>query len=214
MIRNRRPGDKAFVVHSANDRENPLYDMIEERRFMTEVEKLWEDYRAALRRFIRRRVADESSADDILQDIFLKIHAKIGALKDHRRIRGWFYRVARNAVIDHYRGRRGTEILPEEIAMPLKSDRRALTELSECVRPMIERLPEPYREALILSELEGVTQKEVGKKQGVSLSGAKSRVQRGRAKLKEMMLACCHIEFDRRGGISGYSLKGDRCKKC
>ena len=158
---------------------------------MTEVETLWTEYRAALRRFIRRRVADESSADDLLQDIFLKIHAGIGTLKDHRRVRGWLYQVARNAIIDHYRSRREMEALPEDLATPPKSDRRAPTELSECVRPMIESLQEPYRGALILSELEGLTQKEVGKKQGVSLSGAKSRVQRGRKMLKEMILSCC-----------------------
>jgi RNA polymerase sigma-70 factor (ECF subfamily) len=179
---------------------------------MTEVEKLWEDYRAALRQFIRRRVADESSADDLLQDLFLKIHAKIGTLKDRRRIRGWLYQVARNAIIDHYRRRRDTEAIPEEFAIPSKSDRRALTELAECVRPMIERLPESYREALILSELDGLTQENVGKKLGISLSGAKSRVQRGRKMLKEMIWSCCHVEFDRRGGVAGYFPKGDGCK--
>ena len=181
---------------------------------MTEVEKLWSEYRAALRRFIRRRVTDESSVDDLLQEIFLRIHSKIGTLKDRRRVRGWLYQVARNAIVDHYRRRRGTEALPEEFAAPPKSDREALTELAECVRPMIERLPEPYRDALILSELKGLTQKEVGKKQGVSLSGAKSRVQRGREKLKEMMMACCRVEFDRRGGISDYSPRGNGCKEC
>jgi RNA polymerase sigma-70 factor (ECF subfamily) len=214
MSRNRRLGDEAFLLHPAKDRQNSHFNAVKERTFMTEVEKLWAEYRAALRRFIRKRISDEASVDDLLQDVFLKIHAKIGTLKDRRQIRGWLYQVARNAIIDHYRGRGRTEALPEEIAIPSKSDRLALTELAECVRPMIERLPEPYREALILSELEGLTQKEVGKKQGVSLSGAKSRVQRGREKLKEMMMACCHVEFDRRGGISDYFPKGNGCKQC
>jgi len=62
-------------------------------------------------------------------------------------------------------------------------------------------LPEPYRKALVLTELEGLTQQELADKVGISLSGAKSWVQRGRQQLKEMLTECCAFEFDRRGGV-------------
>jgi RNA polymerase sigma-70 factor (ECF subfamily) len=66
---------------------------------------------------------------------------------------------------------------------------------------MIYSLPEPYRDAVVLTELEGLTQRELANRLGISLSGAKSRVQRGRAQLKQMLDECCTFEFDRRGKV-------------
>jgi RNA polymerase sigma-70 factor (ECF subfamily) len=76
-----------------------------------------------------------------------------------------------------------------------------LDDLKTAFRRMIHSLPEPYREAVVLTDLEGLTQKELAGRLSISLSGAKSRVQRGRQKLKEMLLDCCRFEFDRRGGV-------------
>ena len=76
---------------------------------------------------------------------------------------------------------------------------------------MIAALPDPYREALILSEYQGLSQKDVADRLGISLSGAKSRVQRARRQLREMFLACCHFEMDRRGRILDYYA---RCPEC
>ena len=104
--------------------------------------------------------------------------------------------------------------IPEEASIPETSENTALMELAECIRPMVERLSRTHREAMVLSELEGLTQKEVAERLGVSLSGAKSRVQRGRAKLKELMMDCCHIEFDHLGSVIGYDPKNKRCDTC
>jgi RNA polymerase sigma-70 factor (ECF subfamily) len=76
---------------------------------------------------------------------------------------------------------------------------------------MIERLPDHYRQAVMLSEIEGLKQREVAIKQGISLSGAKSRVQRGRKMLKEMLMAGCHFEFDHRGTVIDYQENGQYC---
>lgn len=181
---------------------------------MTDIEKIWKTYHGALRRFIRKRVEDAATADDLLQEVFIKIHAKIDTLKDAARIQGWLYQIARNVIIDHYRRQKKMEALPEELANPKRDDRRALIELAGCVRPMIDRLPAAYRDVLVLSELEGRTQKEVAKAEGLSLSGAKSRVQRGREKLKGLVLECCHVEFDRRGNIADYERKDGKCSLC
>jgi RNA polymerase sigma-70 factor (ECF subfamily) len=78
---------------------------------------------------------------------------------------------------------------------------------------MIDRLPDPYRQALTLTELEGRTQRELADALGLSLSGAKSRVQRGREQLKELILACCHVEVDRRGGVVDYEPRRE-CSGC
>jgi RNA polymerase sigma-70 factor (ECF subfamily) len=179
-----------------------------------DIEALWKEYHTALRRFIRKRVSEESAVEDLLHDIYIKIHSRIDTLKDSSRVRSWLYQITRNTIIDFYRNHKPMQELPEGLSDSEQDVGRAAKELSECVRPMIERISEPYREALILSELQGLTQKEVGEKQGISLPGAKSRVQRGRKKLKELMLECCHVEFDRRGGVADFEPKRGDCKIC
>ncbi len=79
-----------------------------------------------------------------------------------------------------------------------------MQELAQCLTPLIEQLPEHYRAALELSELQGLTQQETAGRLGISLSGAKSRVQRARAKLEELVHQCCRIELDHRGSVVDY----------
>ena len=88
------------------------------------------------------------------------------------------------------------------------------TELAGCLRPMIERLSREYRQAVILVDLEGLTQQEAAAHLGLSLSGMKSRVQRGRRQLKGMLEACCTIELDRRRGVADYDLRDQQDHPC
>lgn len=180
-------------------------------------ESLWREHAQALRRFLRKRLPDASTADDLLQEIFSKIHTNIHTVRDHRRIVGWMYRMTRRAVIDHYRQGSNRALHPENLP-PLslndREDSESLRELARCVRPFIHRLPKPYQEALILSELQGLTQQEVSRRQGVSLSGAKSRVQRGRKMLKAMILKCCRVTVDARGGIVDFEPKSGGGRAC
>jgi RNA polymerase sigma-70 factor (ECF subfamily) len=163
---------------------------------------IWENFRDSLRRFIIKRVQDEHDAEDILQDVFLKIHNNIDKLKDENKLRSWIYQVTRNAVIDHYRSRKIAVELPELPQKPKdEPPADASGELDSCIRSIVDGLPEKHRQAIALSELKGLTQKEMAENLGISLSGAKSRVQRARGKLKEELLECCHFELDRRGKI-------------
>ena len=148
-------------------------------------EKIWQEYHARLRIFIKSRLSSDAATDDTLQNVFLKMHAGLASIKDETKLQSWLYQIARNAIIDYFRSQQPTEDHLERIPQPeTDSGEKVTQELSECLRPMIQQLPEYYREAVILSELQGLTQKEVAKMQGTSLSGAKSRVQRGRALLK------------------------------
>jgi RNA polymerase sigma-70 factor, ECF subfamily len=79
---------------------------------------------------------------------------------------------------------------------------------------MIEALPESYRHAIRLTELRGVAQSEAAKQTGLSVSGMKTRVQRGRRKLKTMLLQCCEIELDNRRGVVAYQLRSGGCCPC
>ncbi|MCH8979417.1 MAG: RNA polymerase sigma factor SigZ [Armatimonadetes bacterium] len=174
-------------------------------------EQIWNEHRAALHGFILKRVSDATVADDLLQDVFVRVHEQIGTLKDQESLKAWIYRIARNAIVDRSRSEKKTHELPESLADPGGEDTDgAQKQISECVLPFVQRLPEPYRLAVMLSEIEGLTQQEVADKLGLSLSGAKSRVQRGRAKIKEMLLDCCKFEFDSHGTVIDYERR-DPC---
>lgn len=94
-----------------------------------------------------------------------------------------------------------TAQLPETLTWESAQDAADEIDLKPAVEQMLQSLPEPYREALRLTEYDGLTQAEAAERLGISLSGAKSRVQRAREKLRQMLLECCHLEFDRRGKI-------------
>jgi RNA polymerase sigma-70 factor, ECF subfamily len=160
-------------------------------------------------------VVDRATADDILQDVFLKVHTASPSVKDGTKLQNWLYKVVRNAVIDHYRSRKPQELLPEWLDQPTSAPvEAARRELTACLRPMMDQLPPPYKEAVTLADLENRPQQEIAQTQGLSLSGAKSRIQRGRAMVKELLAQCCHLEFDHRGILVDYEV-GDRpCGRC
>ncbi|MBU0485347.1 MAG: RNA polymerase sigma factor SigZ [Proteobacteria bacterium] len=177
--------------------------------------KIWQEYHVKLRTFIKNRISDDQATDDILQNVFLKMHTGLGSLKNETRLQSWLYQIARNTIIDYFRAQKPTLGIPDWLPQPETDPGDHVTqELAACLQPMIQQLPENYREAVILSELKGLSQKEVAKVQGISLSGAKSRVQRGRAILKNMMLDCCRLEFDQSGRLYDYERKGGNCEHC
>ena len=181
-------------------------------------ESVWAELSADLRRFIRRRVECDAVADDLLQETFLRIHRSIGGLGDADRLAAWVYRIARNVIHDHFRASRA-EAAIEDVDLPDENDERLgrlQGRAQQWLGELIQQVPEKYREALQLSEIEGIPQHEVALRLGLSTSGAKSRVQRGRAMLKEELDRCCTFEIDRRGNVSGCNPLPDRkvCRNC
>lgn len=196
---------------------------------MKTTEELWQLVHDGLRAFIAKRVNDHGHVDDILQDVFVRVHRQIDSVNDPRRLVSWIYQITRNAIIDHYRnpGRQrefpgglhhALEAFDEVLTisdMTRDGDAAALrTELAGCLRPMIERLSQDYREAITLVEIEGLTQQAAAIQIGISLSGMKSRVQRGRRQLKQLLDDCCLIDLDRRGGVVDYHTRGSGCDSC
>lgn len=173
------------------------------------IDQVWRASSASLYRFIRARVKDQATADDILQDVFLRALTRIETLRDETKLASWLYQIARHAIIDHYRRQKPTAELDETVAAFDDAEENLEREIAECLPEFVELLPSSYRDALVLSELEGLPQKQVAQKLGLSLSGAKSRVQRAREKIKQMLLACCDFEFDRLGKIIDYRQKCD-----
>lgn len=168
-------------------------------------EALWEAYSRQLLAFIRSRVSDEADAEDLLQEVFLRIHSHLCCLPELGKIKSWVYQITRNAIIDYYRRRRLYEELPETLADEAEEPEEGPAEaLAPSLRQIVEELPTRYREALWLTEYEGLNQRELADKLGISVPGAKSRVQRARQMVRDLLLACCHFELDRRGQILDY----------
>ncbi|MDQ8737172.1 RNA polymerase sigma factor SigZ [Paenibacillus sp. LHD-38] len=172
-----------------------------------EIVQLWQLFHQPLKQFVINRTGDPIAADDIVQDTFIKIHLNIKNLRDEEKIKPWVYQITRNAIIDYYRRERSFEELPFNLPST-EEEIEISTQLASCIKPMIEQLPLKYREALTITELQGYTQVELSMQLGIFLSGAKSRVQRGRLKLKELLLACCHVNKDLLGHIQDYEIKG------
>ena len=161
------------------------------------LESIWNEFGAKLGQFIRTRVADPATGEDLLQDVFVKLQTRLDEFQDPAKLQGWLFLVARNAIIDYYRTRKKTSEQVASLPVDLPENSTEMKELEGVFHRLINSLPEPYREALVLAEFEDLTGKELAKRLGISVSGAKSRVQRGREQLKQMLLDYCHSEFSR-----------------
>jgi RNA polymerase sigma-70 factor (ECF subfamily) len=176
------------------------------------INEIWEDFSNVLRGFIFSQVRDEAITDDILQEVFIKIIDNIGKLKDKTKLRAWLYQITRNAIIDHYRHHKTEVSIPkilEDVADEPEVEAQFSEELDPCIRALIERLPDKYKAAIELTEFEGLTQKEMGDRLGLSLAGAKSRAQRAREKLRQLLFECCSFEIDRRGNIIEHQCQSE-----
>jgi len=182
-----------------------------------ELEQVWNRFGDRLLGFIKGRTAGTEEAEDLLQDVFIKVHTGLCCLQEWTAMEKWIFRVTRNLIIDRYRARRRHEELGEDIPSPYgeaEYEDDSVARLAFSLRETVDALPEPYREALVLTEYEGLSQAELAARAGISLSGAKSRVQRAREKLKGLLLACCHFELDRLGGIIDYHERCCTCGSC
>ncbi len=181
------------------------------------VSRVWEESRSRLRSFIARRVRNDADAEDILQDVFIKIYQNIEKLRAPDRIYPWVFQTTRNAITDHYRSN-GADFTPVEEdaeAFAFEPEDSILEEeVLNCLEPMISELPAKYREAVMLADIKGLTQKELSERLDISLSGAKSRVQRGREKLRDVLLDCCLVEFGRSGKVVEFEPQKRDCGGC
>lgn len=177
------------------------------------------ELRAAVRRFIGSRVSDSATADDLTQDVFVKVQKRISQVRDPQRLMGWLIQIARNTIADHFRSARSTEPLKDEHAAgtpvhPESFDReetRLREELSAYIRGVVQDLPLIYREAIVLTEYDGRTQVELARHLGLSVSAAKSRVQRARAMIRETIDRCCNFEVDHYGTVVDFTPRASRC---
>jgi RNA polymerase sigma-70 factor, ECF subfamily len=173
-------------------------------RAMQNIDQMYSQYRSKLLAFIRQQIRDRELAEDILHDVFVKIVARSDSIREPAKLPSWLYQVTRNAIVDRLRSTRPYGELPPEIEAVVEES-PAGTRLARCLQPMIDALPETYREAVMLSEIEGAPLKQVAERQRITLSGVKSRIQRARRRLAVMLQDCCRIELSGRGAILDFS---------
>lgn len=171
---------------------------------------LWAEFGPSLRAFLARRVPPGVEPDDLVQDLFLRVVRNLGSLRSTERPEAWLFQIARNALRDSLRARLRRDGRTDTLDVDVPddgdaaADRAAEAELAPCLSGMVQRLAEPYRTAIRLTSLEGMTQADAARQVGVSISGMKSRVQRGREQLRQMLVRCCAIAVDVRGGVSDF----------
>ena len=177
------------------------------------IEQIWKDFHNELKAFIQQKVGNSFEADDILQEVFIKVILNQDKVFTAQNLRQYLYGMVRNTTIDFLRKKRNQEVEIEETMAFTEGESESLnTTLAEsCIRPFINELPEMYRDALLYSELEGLPQKELANQLGISYSGAKSRVQRGRDKLKNSILECCQLYSDCYGNLRWEKEENGSC---
>ncbi|WP_109300975.1 RNA polymerase sigma factor SigZ [Aquimarina sp. AU474] len=175
-----------------------------------EIIHVWNDMNGRLTNFVNTKVKDPELSKDIVQDVFLKVFTKFDTLKNKEKLVSWIYQITRNEIISHFRkikfNSTSKEVEAEEF-----SEEILTSELIHCINPLINSLPEKYKQAIVLADLENVSQKEIANQLNISYSGVKSRVQRGREMLKSAYEECCVISADVYGDVIDYKVKN--CSK-
>ncbi|HYG50256.1 MAG TPA: sigma-70 family RNA polymerase sigma factor [Flavobacteriales bacterium] len=182
-----------------------------------EVAEVYTKFRKSLYGYIYSKIKHKEDAEDILQNVFVKMQTNGAKLAEYEKIQYWLYRITRNSIIDHYRAKSGKKIRLEwkdefTIDLPEEETHDNTKGLDACLTGFIDALPNDYKSIIIDSEIKGIAQKELSGKYNLAYPTMRSRVQRGREKLYKMMLNCCHIETDNRGNII-EATKKDNCNE-
>jgi len=170
----------------------------------TTFDHLWAQMHDPLCRFVCSRITDPQDAEDVLQDVFVRAFQQLGTVRDPERVESWLYQIARHRIIDLYRARRAWVALPETLPLEEELDDSIAADLAPHLQGALRSLAPRDQQALILADVHGLAQQDLAARAGISLSGAKSRVQRARQKVKAALLHCFVFERDRRGGVLDY----------
>ncbi|MFA6411228.1 MAG: sigma-70 family RNA polymerase sigma factor [Syntrophales bacterium] len=178
-------------------------------------QQVYDAYQGKIFRYLTRMVG-ENEAEDLTQEVFVKIGLALEAFRGESSLSTWIYQIATNAALDKLRHpfncHAGGKLLPVEAITETKEDENIWTgevmasteqrvirqEMNGCIREIIQTLPETYRSVIVLSELEGLSDSEIADILGLTLPAAKIRLHRARARLrKELTTACIFYRDDR-----------------
>ncbi len=177
-------------------------------------ERIWSEYRLALRKFLLARVSNKADVEDLLQDILLKSHNKIGQLEANDKFKPWLFQIAQNTVIDFYRQKAKERNLDPAALWQQVDEKNIYDELNPCLIPFIHALSLHDTELLMTIDIHNQPQKQYAEQIGISYSTLKSRVQKARQNLKKQFDRCCQFELDKKGNLISYSEKSNSCSSC
>lgn len=183
---------------------------IEMQRTVTQI---WQEHHDKLLAFILKQVHQKEVAEDLLHDVFLKIRDKIGQLKDQEKLQSWMFQLTRNVIIDYFR-KQAKQVDPKwQAEESAQAEENRMSEAENWIGSYIQNLPENYRQAVVLYELEGKSIADIADRLQISYTNARARVQRGRQTLKKNLLDCCTFHVDAYGNIIDYERrkKEDAC---
>lgn len=175
-------------------------------------EKIWLDHNKELRRFIFSKINDKDVSNDILQDVFVKVHTNIGRLKDEELVKQWVYQITRNTISDHFRKNKFM-LDADEIDLPEIKNESNNIQFEKCLGSFIKDLPLIYKEAITQTDLRNKSQLDLSKELKLSYSATKSRVQRARELLKKKFQKCCNVSTDKYGNVISF-IEKNTCGTC
>jgi len=181
------------------------------------IESIWSEYRSQLKRFLLKRVSNETEVEDLLQEILIKTYHSLSHLKSDEKIKPWLYQIARNTTIDFYRQQAKNINLNEGELWYDEQDEEGkspLKELQQCILPFIQALPTESAALLRAIELDGQSQKDYANANSIPYSTLKSRLQKSRRELQAIFEKCCEFSLDKKGNIIEYQQKGNNCDNC
>lgn len=183
-----------------------------------EIGGIYTEFHRSLLSYVRGKIKSKEDAEDILQNVFARISSNVNSLSNKEKIQNWLFTVTRNAVIDYYRAnnKKHNVKLDETYANQFKVEETpdSTQGLDRCVATMISLLPEEYRGIVEDAELRGIKQKDLAQKYNMPYPSLRSRVQRGRERLKQLFYNCCQIKTDSRGNVLHVQGRPDCERPC
>jgi len=177
-------------------------------------ENIWKEFHNKISAFVKGRIYDKELSEDCVQDIFIKIDKGLKTLRDENKLESWIFQISRNTIADFNRVKMKNATIPlDDFDKEIEVDENINTQVAQWIIPFIKSLPPKYSNPLMQYEIEGLSQQEIANKENISLSGAKSRIQRGRIKLKDAIDECCKLEIDRHGNVLDYTRRDNYYKK-
>jgi RNA polymerase sigma-70 factor (ECF subfamily) len=165
-----------------------------------EFTKVFDTFSSVLYKYIVYRVKDKHLANDLLQEVFIHFYKNQDKIISKEKIKSWLYTVAKNTIIDYYRKQNNNEIISDTIEyFEEKKEDSFQIEFSNCVNHFMTTISPTYKEVLRLYEYQELSAKEISQQLNISIATVKSKIQRGRKKLKEVLFLCCEFEYDHQG---------------
>jgi RNA polymerase sigma-70 factor (ECF subfamily) len=192
-----------------------------------EFNRIFSEHQRPVYNYVLHMVRERSIAEELTQDIFVKVYGALSDFRGDSEISTWIYRIATNACLDRFRSKshkksEKTDLLsPEDLLknvlpedrekLPSAEDELINAEMSSCVRGYIDDLPEDYRVVILLHDLQGFTNPEIAKITGASLENIKIRLHRARQKMKAVFSSKCNLYRDDRVVLRCVEKEEDEC---